>query len=67
MVNFLQIFFSVLILFIVTPQTSEYNTVLNSFHRSGFFAHYREAKYFLIYLTWFLIYSFFFFSFLVFW
>jgi preprotein translocase subunit SecG len=62
MINFLQIFFSFLILVILTPQTSELNTVLNIFHESGFFANYGEAKSFLIFLTWFLIFLFFFFS-----
>lgn len=62
MINFLQIFFSVLILIILTPQTSELNTVLNIFHESGFFANYREAKSFSIFLTWFLIFLFFFFA-----
>ena len=62
MINFLQIFLFFLILLIITPQTSELNTVLNSFHETRFFANYGEAKYFLIFLTWFLIFLFFLFS-----
>jgi hypothetical protein len=62
MINFLQIFFSLLILIILTLQTSELNTVLDVFHESGFFANYVEAKSFLIFLTWFLIFLFLFFS-----
>jgi hypothetical protein len=63
MINFLRVFFSFLILLILTPQTFELNPVLNFFHETGFFANYGEAKIYLNFLTWFLIFFFFFFSF----
>lgn len=58
MFNFLRLFFALLIILLITPQTEKENIVLKKFHESGIFINYSEAKRVLKIITWFLIFLF---------
>ena len=55
MVTIVRLFFALFVIILVIPQTKKYNIVLRIFHESGFFIDYREAKWFLSFLTWIVI------------
>jgi len=58
MLNPIRIFFALIVLLLLAPQTQKSNIVLRLFHESGFFMDYREAEWFLKTLTWFSIFIF---------
>jgi hypothetical protein len=65
MLNLLHFLNGILIILLITPQTPTENIVLRKFCETGLFADYTEAKSFLKILTWFLIFSFLFLTFLI--
>ncbi len=62
MIQFFQIFFSLLVLVVIGPQTEKYNKVLNFLHKTEFFIDYREVRDFLKIFSWSLIGAYFIFS-----
>lgn len=64
MINILRIFFGILVIILIIPQTPTENALLRKVHESGFFAYYTETKKFLTYLTWLSIILFLLFTFL---
>lgn len=62
----LQIINCILIIFLIGPQTSTDNIVLQRFVESGLFINYMEAKDVLNFLSWFLLFFFLIFNFLFF-
>jgi hypothetical protein len=62
MIQFFQIFFSLLVLIVIAPQTEQYNIVLNFLHKTEFFVDYKEVKIFLRIFSWSLIILFLIFS-----
>ncbi len=58
MIRIIQLIVGFLLIIIVVPQTPTENVVLRLFFETGFFTTYSEAKSFLKFLTWFLIFSF---------
>jgi len=62
MINFffyaIRLTIAIVILILLVPQTTKQNFVLKTFHESGFFISYGEAKWFLNRLTWVLIFLF---------
>lgn len=62
MIQFFQIFFSLLVLIVIGPQTEQYNIVLNFLHKTEFFIDYKEVKSFLKFFSWSLIGAFLIFS-----
>lgn len=58
MIKIVQLIVGFLLIVIVVPQTPTENVVLRLFFETGFFTTYSEAKSFLKFLTWALIFSF---------
>ena len=58
MLKLIQLTSGVLILLIVIPQTPTENIVLRKFNETGFFENYKNAKKFVDWLTWSLIFIF---------
>ena len=58
MIQFFQIFLSLLVLVVIGPQTEQYNMVLNFLHKTDFFTDYKEVKNFLRIFSWSLIFFF---------
>ena len=60
MIKILQLFFALVLIILITPQTAtpNENIVLRKFLETGFFANYSEAKWFLSFLTWISIFLF---------
>ena len=56
--NIIQLTIGIFLIVLIIPQTPTENIVLRKFSETGFFTNYNEAKYFLNYLTWFLIFIF---------
>lgn len=51
----LRLFFALLIIILIVPQTPYENIVLRILHETGFFSNYGETKFFLNFITWFSI------------
>jgi hypothetical protein len=60
MIKLSQLFFALCLIILITPQTAtpNENVVLRKFIETGFFTNYREAKWFLSFLTWLSIFLF---------
>jgi len=65
MLKIFQLVIGISLIFLIVPQTPTENIVLRKFSETGFFTSYNEAKNFLTNLTWFLIISFLFITFLL--
>ena len=65
MLNFFQFLTGILIIVLIVPQTPTENIVLRKFLETGFFTNYNEAKSFLNFITWFLIFLFLILTFLI--
>ena len=58
MFHFIEILIALSIIFLVVPQTPTDNIVLRKFIETGFFRNYSTAKNFVTKMTWFLIFLF---------
>ena len=58
MLHFIELIIALSIIFLVVPQTPTENIVLRKLLETGLFTNYSKAKKFLIWITWFLIFSF---------
>jgi preprotein translocase subunit SecG len=65
MIRIIQLLVGFFLIVLVVPQTPTENIVLRVFFETGFFTTYSEAKSFLKILTWSLIFSFLFLTFLI--
>jgi hypothetical protein len=53
-----RIFFSLLVILLLVPQTPSENFLLRSFYATGLFSNYGEANFVLVFLSWFSIFGF---------
>jgi protein translocase SecG subunit len=65
MFKIVQLVIGILLIILIIPQTPTENIVLRKFSETGFFTNYNEAKSFLNIITWLLICSFLFLTFLL--
>ena len=60
-----QLVIGIVLIILIIPQTPTENIVLRKFSETGFFTNYNEAKNFLNLITWLLIFSFLFLTFVL--
>jgi protein translocase SecG subunit len=65
MFKIVQLIIGIFLIVLIIPQTPTENIVLRKFSETGFFTNYNEAKNFLNIITWVLIFSFLFITFLL--
>lgn len=65
MFKIVQLIIGIFLIVLIIPQTPTENIVLRKFSETGFFTNYNEAKNFLNIITWVLIFSFLFLTFLL--
>lgn len=65
MFKIVQLIIGVFLIVLIIPQTPTENIVLRKFTETGFFTNYNEAKNFLNLITWLLIFSFLFLTFVL--